>query len=242
MSEERPENNKDNKDNNKEFEVEKGIQKTDEIIQELITEGDIEEKVLPHEKGFVPLIKKFSGRIDRKTIVIFSGFLGLILFLLSGIFLAFKLIFSPKKGEKTEKSIPAQMRKEDLLVKDDTQKELKTKEKFSLPSEKKRIKPKESKEYTLELKNFVVPYGDKGVLRVDVYLYFIDYSSLTQAKRVEILWREAIFNFLTSKQNLSPGILMNTKYLEEELLNYLKAKGWKIIPNNLEVEGVILRS
>ncbi len=211
------------------------LEKVEGLIEDLEKGKQIEEEV-----------PKAKNVLANKKKILFLGVLVVLLFLIFlGVYLIYQLLYHPKKVDVSEEPT-SEKKLEELL----SEKKEETTEKVNEKLTKETIyetkaKPDNftlSKRYTLELKNFLFPYGKGSFLKVDVYCFYNDYETFKQAKAAELILREAVYEFFLNKKELSQDKLKNPQLLEEELWQYLKKKNLKAIPQSLEVEGVILRS
>lgn len=216
--------------------LEEELSRIDGIIE------DLSKDETPYDEKGAKLSRALK---DKKRVFIFAG-LGFLLLLISfGVYLSYQLLHPTQKVEGSKVSLSEKKEeKEDLVLKEEIKE--KSKEKLTLEQgtvlKDKKASLYAEKKYTLELKNFLFPYGGDSFLRVDVYCYYDDYESFRQAKASELILREAVYEYFLSKKDLSKRGLKEPKGLEEGLKEYLKNRKLKGIPSSLEVEGVILKS
>ncbi len=214
---------------------EEELEKVDGVIEDL-------EKVRQTDEE-APKAKKVLA--DKKRFLFLSSLVVLLILTFLGIYLIYQLLYHPKKIVVSRE--PASEKKLEEKV-SEVKKEPTEKAPENLSKEPiNQTKANQGnftsgQRYTLELKNFLFSYGKGGFLRVDVYCFYNDYENFKQAKVSELVLREAMYEFFLNKKDLGEEKLKNPQLLEEELKQYLKKKNLKVIPQSLEVEGVILRS
>jgi hypothetical protein len=182
---------------------------------------------------------------NKKSFLFFAGLAILLLLIFLGFYLIYQLLYSPKKVEISRE--PASEKRVEQNV-SETKEELTEKGPGKLAKETinktgaTQGNYTSGQRYAIELKNLLFSYGKGGFLRVDVYFFYNDYENFKQAKASELILREAVYEFFINKKDLGVEKLKNVQLLEEELKQYLKKKNLEVIPQSLEIEGVILRS
>ncbi len=182
---------------------------------------------------------------NKKRFLFFAGLAILLLLIFLGVYFIYQLLYKPKKVEISREPVSEKRVEQKVSEKKEEGAE-KGPEKLAKETINQTRATQgnftSGQRYTIELKNLLFSYGKGGFLRVDVYCLYNDYENFKQAKASELILREAVYEFFLNRKDLSQEKLKNPQLLEEELKQYLKKKNLKVIPQSLEIEGVILRS
>lgn len=182
---------------------------------------------------------------NKKRFLFFAGLAILLLLIFLGVYFIYQLLYKPKKVEISREPVSEKRVEQKVSEKKEEGAE-KGPEKLAKETINQTRATQgnftSGQRYTIELKNLLFSYGKGGFLRVDVYCLYNDYENFKQAKASELILREAVYEFFINKKDLGQEKLKNPQLLEEELKQYLKKKNLKVIPQSLEIEGVILRS
>ncbi|AEH23405.1 flagellar basal body-associated protein FliL [Thermodesulfobacterium geofontis OPF15] len=212
----------------KESKKEKTEEKIDITLEK--AEGLVEKLIKPEEeKEEVP--EKKPKKFKPKDVVLIFGSIFIIISIVFGVWISLKLIKGEfKKGKdlnsfsESNVSIP-----EGEVIK-----------KFS-----KIVISKEEKEvqypYKLELKNFLIPFGLKEFLSLNVTLYFDNSTSAKELAEAELYFREKLYSYL---KNVSPDIWKDAKEveaLEEKIKKEFEKENIKPLPQKIRLEGLILK-
>jgi hypothetical protein len=190
-------------------------------------ESLVEKLIKPEEE--VPEEK--PKKIKPKDAFFILGSTFIVILIILGIWIGFKLI---KGGFKKEKNLKPLSGSYISISEDEAVK------KFS-----KIVISKEEKEveypYKLELKNFLIPLGLKEFLSLNIILYFDNNTSAKELTGAELNFREKLYSYL---KNVSPDIWKDAKeveVLEEKIKKELEKENIKPLPQKIKLEGVILK-
>ncbi|HAA84222.1 MAG: Flagellar basal body-associated protein FliL [Thermodesulfobacterium commune] len=215
-------------------------EKASTLVEDLIEKPeDSVSQEIPSEE--TPKASKISYLEKLKNPWIW-GILGSTVLLLAGIFFIFKIFFfkEPKEPQQTSKVEPLSEITESSVEKktpvNATETSKVSKIIISQIEQKDTYYP-----YKLEMKELLIPVGNKDYLNVDLVFYFDNSTTMKEIVNSEIVYREFIYEKL-QKVPLSVWFDVNKKKeLEENLKEEIKKKGLTPVPQKIEIEGVVFR-
>jgi len=211
------------KEKEKTSEVEEKLDITPEKAEGLV------EKLIKSEEEKEEVPERKPPRFKPRDLVLISGSIFVLIFILLGVWIGLKLI----KGE---------VNKEEKVL---SESEIKIPESQAFKKFSKIVIVKEEKEreypYKLELKNFLIPLGIKEFLSLNVTLYFDNSTSTKEIAEAELDFREKLYSYF---KNIPPNTWKNeeaVKLLQEKLKESLEKDNIKPIPQKIRFEGTILK-
>jgi hypothetical protein len=212
----------------KESKKEKTEEKIDITLEK--AEGLVEKLIKPEEeKEEVP--EKKPKKFKPKDVVLIFGSIFIIISIVFGVWISLKLIKGGfKKGEGLNSFSESNVSNPEGEV-------IKKFSKIVISKEEKEVQYP----YKLELKNFLIPFGLKEFLSLNVILYFDNSTSAKELAEAELYFREKLYSYL---KNVSPDIWKDAKEveaLEEKIKKEFEKENIKPLPQKIRLEGLILK-
>ncbi|WP_022855118.1 hypothetical protein [Thermodesulfobacterium thermophilum] len=212
-------------------------EKASTLVEELIEKPEESvSKEIPSEETPKPSKISYLEKFKNPWI---WGILGSTVLLLAGIFLVFKIFFFKEPQQTSKVEPPSEITESSVEKKtpvNATETSKVSKIIISQIEQKDTYYP-----YKLEMKELLIPVGNKDYLNVDLVFYFDNSTTMKEIVNSETAYREFIYEKL-QKVPLSVWFDVNKKKeLEENLKEEIKKKGITPVPQKIEIEGVVFR-
>lgn len=189
------------------------------------------EKLIKSEEEEEVSEEKIPKKFRTRDLFFIFGSIFTIIFIIIGIWISLKLI----KGDFSKKENINSLSEPEVLIPEST-----AFKKFSkiviLKDEKETDYP-----YKLKIKNFLIPIDSKEFLKLNITLYFDQNTSTEELEEKEFDFRETLYSYF---KNIPIDVWKDTKnisILKEKIKEKLKEKKIKPLPQEIKLEGVILK-